>query len=179
MAIDNKIRMSFSIDSSTKDKLDKYKAAGVDLNLSSIVNDILQFNFKSVETFIDCMIRIHQPKENEFTRIYVQNGILILGEVEEAKKMDYLRAEKLDQPEIIRLLNSIKISKNEENTIENALEKELFEMKKRVQNLETLALMHNSEIKKQQQLIQSKLYKEELEELEKKYKIKNPTENDL
>lgn len=149
MAVDNKIRMSFSIDRATKEKLDKFKAAGIDLNLSSIINDILQFNLKSVETYIDCMLRIHQPHEKEFTRIYAQNGILILGELEETKKLDYLRTENLSQPEILSLINKLKQERQKNENIKGtgSVEEELLETKKRIKELETLSLSHNSEIK--------------------------------
>jgi dGTP triphosphohydrolase len=176
MATDSKVRMSFSIDAATKEQLDKIKEAGIELNLSSVISNILQFNFRAVETFIECMKRIHEPEKNGFTRINVKNGILVLGEIEETQKIDYLRGEKLDNPEIIRLLNKIvdeksKLEENKEDS-SSGVEKQLKKAEQRISNLEKLILAHHTEIKKTDALVKEKLYKEELKELEKKYNMK-------
>lgn len=100
-----KVRMNLSIESDTKEKIEKFKKAGIDINISKTISSLLKFDGNSVETFISLMNEIHN-KDKSLTRINVSNGMLILNAVEDYKKMDFFKLSQLDNPEIIKLINA-------------------------------------------------------------------------
>lgn len=146
-----KVRTTVTMDASTKEQFDKFKEAGIDLNMSEILSSILRFDFNSIETFIDCMKKVHGPKR-KFTRYNVRNGMLVVGDVENAKLVNYIMQAKLSRPEV---LESVLMSR--------ARKREPLPIEKRLKNLEELALMHNSSISSIEDYVEKQNADEEIE----------------
>jgi len=129
-----KVRTTVTMDASTKEQFDKFKEAGIDLNMSEILSSILKFDFDSIETFIDCMKKIHGQGRN-YLHYRVRNGMLIAGATDKAQLTQYIMKEKLGRPELLEAVMMSKVRRNRTIPIEERLE-----------NLEKLVLRHNASI---------------------------------
>jgi hypothetical protein len=146
-----KVRTTVTMDASTKEQFDKFKEAGIDLNMSEILSSILRFDFNSIETFIDCMKKIHGPDKN-FTRFSVRNGMLVIGDVDKARLTQYILQAKLGRPELLEAVMMSKVRRNRTIPIEERLE-----------NLEKLVLRHNASIDAIEDYVQKHKIDEEIE----------------
>lgn len=82
-----KVKVSYNVDSQTKEVLDDLKNHGYS-NTSDLVNRVLRFDENSLEEIIK-IANIIYNKDNEFNRLNLRNGMIILNK-ESADKLYHI-----------------------------------------------------------------------------------------
>lgn len=157
MAIDNKIRMSFSIDRSTKESMDKLKDQGHDINWSSLVNKLLKLNYASVEAFLEIMRETNPSETNEVPRIHTSQGTITLGVSKQDEILEPLRAENLTEADVIAFINFKNSAKIEKKTN--------FGLDDRLLSLELLITQQHEELVRLRQMLITNLAKEDMKSI--------------
>jgi hypothetical protein len=156
MAIDNKIRMSFSIDRSTKESMDKLKEEH-NINWSSLVNKLLKLNYASVEAFLEAMDEVNPSEKNEVSRIHTSKGTITLGVSKQDEILEPLRAEKLTEADVIAFINYKNSAKIEKKTN--------FGLDDRLLGLELLVTQQHEELVRLRKMLITDLAKADMKSI--------------